>query len=93
MSNSNTRANEADRAAVRNEMRVSADKLRKKAAGSLFQTFVEHVQGPDGKVIREFGAMVDGVTNGLLSKAIKGMMAPDEPKDTSGITIKETKKH
>jgi hypothetical protein len=87
--NPNPRATNEQRDAVRDEMRVSADKLRKKAAGSLFQTFVEHVQSPDGKVLREFGAMVDGATNGLLSKAIKGMMAPDEPKKDPSITVKE----
>lgn len=95
--NPNVRATDEQRAAVRDEMRASADKLKKKAAGSLFQTFVEHVQSPDGRVIREFGAMVDGVTNGLLSKAIKGIMAPDDkaspsPDKTNGITVKEIKK-
>lgn len=93
--NSNVRASDADRNAVRDDMKISAEKLKKKAAVNLFQTFVEHVQSPDGKVLRDFGAMVDGATNGLLSKAIKGMMAPDEPakKDANGITIKEIKKH
>ena len=91
-----SRATDDEREALRNDMKTSADKFKKKAAGSLFATFVEHVQSPDGKVLRDFGAMVDGATNGLLSKAIKGMMTPDEPakKDTSnGITIKEIKKH
>jgi hypothetical protein len=90
------RATDSEREALRNDMKTSADKFKKKAAGSLFATFVEHVQSPDGKVLRDFGAMVDGATNGLLSKAIKGMMAPDEEpakNRTNGITIKEVKKH
>jgi hypothetical protein len=91
--NQQTRATDAQRDAMREEMRNSAEKFKKKAAGSLFQTFVEHVQSPEGKVIRDFGSMVDGLTNGLLSKAVKGMMTPDEDEkkpvgNANGITIK-----
>ena len=94
--NQPSRATDDEREALRNDMKTSADKFKKKAAGSLFATFVEHVQSPDGKVLRDFGAMVDGATNGLLSKAIKGMMTPDDPpakKAASDITVKEIKKH
>jgi hypothetical protein len=91
----NVRASEEQRTAMRDEMNESFRKLQKKSAGTLLGTFIAHVQSEDGRPLRDFGAMVDAVSGGLLSKAIKGIMAPDEPsKKNSGITVKEiTKKH
>jgi len=87
------RATDAERHAVRDEMNESFRKLKQKSAGTLLGTFIAHVQSEDGKPLRDFGAMVDAASGGLLSKAIKGIMAPDEPKDKdNGIKVTE-KKH
>jgi|SRR5271166_2336360 len=96
--NPNIRATDEQRNVVRDEMNESFKKLKQKSAGTLLGTFIAHVQSEDGKPLRDFGAMVDAASGGLLSKAIKGIMAPDsnepaKPKN-SGITVKEVdRKH
>ena len=90
-----TRADDDQRETARNELKGSFQHFKRKASGSLLGTFVAHVQSEEGKPIRDLGSAVDELTGGLLSKAIKSIMAPDEPAKPKdhGITIKEIKKH
>jgi len=87
----NPRATDREREVMRDEMKDSIDHFRRKAGGSLLGTFIAHVQSPEGKPLRDFGAMVDQASGGLLAKALKGIMAPDEPSQKTtpnGITVK-----
>jgi hypothetical protein len=91
-----TRADDTQREAARNELKGSLDHFKRKAGTSLLGTFVAHVQSDEGKPIRDLGSAVDELTGGLLTKAIKGIMAPDEPKkpkSDNSIKIAEIKRH